>query len=324
MIEVRNLVKEFPGRRAVDDISFTVRKGEILGFLGPNGAGKTTTMRILTGFMPATGGQVTVGGHDVFDEPDETRRRLGYMPENVPLYPEMRVDEYLEFRARLRKVPASRRQAQIGRAMEMCRVTDRRRQVIGTLSKGYRQRVGLADALVGQPEYLVLDEPTVGLDPKQIREVRSLVRELGRDHTILLSTHILPEVEMTCSRVIIIDNGKIVAQDTTEALRAAQQASTEVVVHARLPMPDGGASTSPVPAAREALMGLPGVLAVTVEDDAAVAKLRIKAGGKDDVREGIFRLAVAKGWVLLEMRREALSLEDIFVKLTESPEPGEA
>ncbi|HEV8325739.1 MAG TPA: ABC transporter ATP-binding protein [Myxococcota bacterium] len=324
MIEVRNLVKEFPGRRAVDDISFTVRKGEILGFLGPNGAGKTTTMRILTGFMPATGGQVTVGGHDVFDEPDETRRRLGYMPENVPLYPEMRVDEYLEFRARLRKVPASRRQAQIGRAMEMCRVTDRRRQVIGTLSKGYRQRVGQADALVGQPEYLVLDEPTVGLDPKQIREVRSLVRELGRDHTILLSTHILPEVEMTCSRVIIIDNGKIVAQDTTEALRAAQQASTEVVVHARLPMPDGGASTSPVPAAREALMGLPGVLAVTVEDDAAVAKLRIKAGGKDDVREGIFRLAVAKGWVLLEMRREALSLEDIFVKLTESPEPGEA
>jgi len=322
MIEVKNLVKEFPGRRAVDGVSFQVQTGEILGFLGPNGAGKTTTMRILTGFMPPTSGQASIAGHDVFDESDECRRRVGYLPENVPLYPEMRVEEYLTFRARLHKVGVAKRPRAVARAMELCRVADRRRSVIGTLSKGYRQRVALADALVGEPEILILDEPTVGLDPKQIRDVRALIRDLGREHTILLSTHILPEVEMICGRVIIIDNGKIVAQDTTEALRAAQAASAEILVHARLPAPSG--DTAPATVARGQLAAVAGVVGVTVEDDGAPAKFRVKVAGKEDVREAIFRLAVERGWVLLEMRREAQSLEDIFVKLTAGTPAAEA
>src|SRR5471030_84371 len=211
MIEVSNLTKRYAGRTAVSDISFTVARGEIVGLLGPNGAGKSTTMRILSSFMPATSGTVRVAGYDVFHDSVEVRRRIGFMPENNPLYPEMRVREYLKFRARLKGLGWKKSRERVTTVMEQCDLTDVSKRIIGQLSKGYRQRVGLADALVHEPELIILDEPTIGLDPNQIRSVRQLIKDLGRSHTVLISTHILSEVEMTCSRVLIMKGGKIVA-----------------------------------------------------------------------------------------------------------------
>jgi ABC-2 type transport system ATP-binding protein len=225
VIEVDHLTKVFSGRKAVDNISFTVQKGEILGFLGPNGAGKTTTMRILTCFMPATDGTARVAGYDVFEESLEVRRRIGYLPENPPLYPEMSVLSYLQFVAKIKGAPSSQRKSMVDDVMQKCAIGDVGHRVINKLSKGYKQRVGLAQALLNNPEVLILDEPTIGLDPKQIFEVRSLIKSLAGDHTVILSTHILPEVSMTCNRVVIIHNGKVVAMDTPEGLTNQMKAT---------------------------------------------------------------------------------------------------
>jgi ABC-2 type transport system ATP-binding protein len=236
VIHVRNLTKYYGDYAAVRDVSFDVERGQIVGFLGPNGAGKTTTMRILAGFLTATSGQANIAGCDVFWDPVRARRQIGYLPENCPLYPEMRAVEYLRFRAGLKGLHGGRARQRINYVLERCWLTDVRRQLIGTLSKGYRQRVGLADALLGDPPVLILDEPTVGLDPAQIRATRQLIRELGKEHTILLSTHILPEVEMTCDRVIIIHRGRVVASSALAdlareaGLRSQQQTLEEMFV----------------------------------------------------------------------------------------------
>ena len=239
MIKVENLTKRYAGQAAIRDLNFEVGKGEVMGFLGPNGAGKTTTMRILAGFMPATSGRASIAGFDIFEQSLQARTRLGYMPENVPLYSDMRVTEYLEYRAALKGVPHRRIAERVGDVKELCGVKDVERKIIGALSKGYRQRVGLADALLHEPDLLILDEPTIGLDPNQIRQVRELIKNLGRQHTILLSTHILPEVEMTCSRVIIIHKGRIEACDTPENLLAKLRQAGGVVLEARVGKDNG-------------------------------------------------------------------------------------
>src|SRR5271167_1500887 len=235
MIEVSNLTKRYAGRTAVADISFTVARGEIVGLLGPNGAGKSTTMRILSCFMPATSGTARVAGFDVFHQSDETRKRIGYMPENNPLYPEMRVREYLKFRARLKGLGWRKSRERVATVMEQCGLTDVGRRIVGQLSKGYKQRVGLADALVHEPELIILDEPTIGLDPHQIRAVRQLIKSLAQKHTVLISTHILPEVEMTCSRVLIMLNGRILAADTPENLRRLMAGSSQIIAEIGAP-----------------------------------------------------------------------------------------
>jgi ABC-2 type transport system ATP-binding protein len=234
MIKVENLTKRYAGHTAIKDLSFEVGKGEIMGFLGPNGAGKSTTMRILSSFMPPTSGRASIAGYDVFEQSLQARAHLGYMPENVPLYSEMRVTEYLDYRAALKGVPHRRIAERVGDVKELCGLKDVEKKLIGSLSKGYRQRVGLADALVHEPDLLILDEPTSGLDPNQIRLVRDLIRNLGKQHTILLSTHILPEVEMTCSRVIIINKGRIEACDTPENLLHEIRTAGGVVLEAKV------------------------------------------------------------------------------------------
>ncbi len=233
MIKVENLTKRYAGHTAVKDLSFEVGKGEIMGFLGPNGAGKSTTMKILSSFMPATSGRASIAGYDVFEQSLQARAHLGYMPENVPLYTEMRVTEYLDYRAALKGVPHRRINERVGDVKELCGLKEVEKKLIGSLSKGFRQRVGLADALVHEPDLLILDEPTSGLDPNQIRQVRDLIKNLGKQHTILLSTHILPEVEMTCSRVIIINKGRIEACDTPENLLGEIRTATGVVLEAK-------------------------------------------------------------------------------------------
>jgi ABC-2 type transport system ATP-binding protein len=305
MIHVENLHKRFGAQTALSGVSFDVERGEILGFLGPNGAGKTTTMRILSCFLPATSGVAVVGGFDVFSQPVEVRRALGYLPESVPVYPEMRVNEYLDFRARLKRVGRGERPRRVADVIGKCGLGDVSRRLIGTLSKGYRQRVGLADALVANPPLLILDEPTVGLDPNQIREVRALIRELGREHTILLSTHILPEVEMVCGRVIIIHQGQVVAQDTPSRLREQLEGQGRVIVDVR-----GGGTREEVAAALGRLAGVQKVSA----GDGTRCVLDVEPGR--DVREDVFRAVVAAGWTLVELRTEAMTLEDIFARLT--------
>ncbi|HLW35244.1 MAG TPA: ABC transporter ATP-binding protein, partial [Chthoniobacterales bacterium] len=239
MIKVENLTKRYAGHTAIRDLNFEVGQGEIMGFLGPNGAGKTTTMRILAGFMPATSGRASIAGFDVFDQSLQARSHLGYMPENVPLYNDMRVTEYLDYRAALKGVPHRRVAERVGDVKELCGLREVERKLISALSKGYRQRVGLADALLNEPDLLILDEPTIGLDPNQIRQVRELIKNLGKQHTILLSTHILPEVEMTCSRVIIIHKGKIEACDTPDNLLAQLRQAGGVIVEAKTGSDDG-------------------------------------------------------------------------------------
>jgi len=308
MIAIENLTKRYVDTCAIEDLSFKVEEGEILGFLGPNGAGKTTTLRILTGFLQPTSGRARVAGFDVVADSLEVRKRIGYLPENVPLYPEMRVEEYLGFRAAIRRVPRNRRKSSVERAMELCGLTDHRHRLIGVLSKGYRQRVGLADALVHSPPILILDEPTVGLDPNQIREVRGLIKELGKDHTVILSTHILPEVEMVCSRVAIIARGKLVAEGPPDQLRERLQGEGRIVVELRAPESE----------AREALERLDGVRWVKERGPGGEFELGVSRGA--DPREAIFRLAVARGWVLLGLRRDTASLEEVFARLTTEEE----
>ena len=307
MIEVQHVTKRYGSLTAVDDISFRVERGEILGFLGPNGAGKTTTMRILTGYLPATEGRVQVAGFDVFDQPIEAKRRTGYLPETPPLYPEMTVAEYLQFIARINGVPAGDRQAQIGSAMERTAITDMGDRYCGRLSKGYRQRVGLAQAILHNPDVLILDEPTAGLDPRQIIETRKLITELAGDHTIILSTHILPEVSQTCQRVVIINRGRVVAVDTPDNLTARLQGSQTLY----LQVDTRGAD--PIPA----LEGLAGVVGVTLADQRdGVAGYYVDSGRGDDIRRELARTVITNGWGLLELRPQQMSLEDIFLQLT--------
>ncbi|MCX6996862.1 MAG: ATP-binding cassette domain-containing protein [Kiritimatiellaeota bacterium] len=306
MIEVRHLTKRYAGCTAVADVSFTVAKGEVVGFLGPNGAGKTTTLRMLACYLPASQGEARVVGFDVFRHSLEVRRRIGYLPESTPLYPEMRVDEYLQFRARLKGLPARRRRERVGEVKELCGLTDVGHRIVGQLSKGYRQRVGLADALVHDPELVILDEPTIGLDPNQIRHVRDLIKSLAPRHTVLLSTHILAEVELTCQRVLIINRGQIVAADTPDKLRTRLQGGREVVAEIR------GSKSEIAPQ----LYQLPGVARVTADAAGEWTQFRVECSGHEDIRQLLFEAAARNGWSLRELRQEKQSLEDIFAALT--------
>jgi len=317
LITVEHLTKRYAAVTAVDDVSFAVDQREVLGFLGPNGAGKTTTLRVLTGYLTATAGTVVVDGHDVFQRPEAVKRAIGYLPENVPLYPEMRVDEYLRYRAALKKVARTDRPAAIDRAIASCGIGDVRRRIVGQLSKGYRQRVGLADALLADPKILILDEPTIGLDPNQIRQVRELIRELGREHTVILSSHILPEVEAVCSRVLIINKGRIVGQGRPADLRAGVEGKSAKIT-AEVRDPDGLA-----PAALAAIDGVRGVGDPQPSGEGLVS-FEIDADPGPAVRERIFDAAVAGGFKLLGLASKAISLEDIFVEITteEDAEPA--
>ncbi len=310
MIKVENLTKRYAGQAAIRDLNFEVGKGEIMGFLGPNGAGKTTTMRILAGFMPATSGRASIAGFDIFEQSLQARTRLGYMPENVPLYSDMRVTEYLEYRAALKGVPHRRIAERVGDVKELCGVKDVERKIIGALSKGYRQRVGLADALLHEPDLLILDEPTIGLDPNQIRQVRELIKNLGRQHTILLSTHILPEVEMTCSRVIIIHKGRIEACDTPENLLGKLRQAGGVVLEAKVGKDDGAEELKKISAVRD--------VTTDVDGEWNVFSLRVESGA--DVREEVFRLATARHWTVRELTQRRATLEDVFVEITHADE----
>jgi len=313
MIEVQNLSKRYPTRLAVDDVTFSVREGEIVGFLGPNGAGKTTTMRVLTGFLPPSAGTARVAGHDVVSQSKAARASLGYLPESAATYPEMRVREYLAFRARLEGVPGGLVRGRVQEALDRCLLSEVAGRKIENLSKGFRQRTALAGALVHQPPVLILDEPTIGLDPVQIIKIRETIRELGKNRSVLLSTHILPEVEAVCDRVLIIDRGRIVAEGTPSELRGKLAGSPVIRVAIR-----------GVVAAREALAALPGVAAVEVEETSDETRVRLSCAPEADPREDVFRLAVQKGWVLRELGREAMTLEDVFVRLTRHDEAAPA
>jgi ABC-2 type transport system ATP-binding protein len=308
LIEVQDLTKSFGEKTAVDGISFSVNKGEILGFLGPNGAGKTTTMRVLTGYLPATHGTAKIAGFDVFDDSMEVRRRIGYLPENPPLYFDMTVSGYLDFVARIKNVPAEKRAQRVEAAMEMAKITEQRDQLIKRLSRGFRQRVGLAQAIVHDPDVIILDEPTVGLDPKQIIEVRHLIKGLAGNHTIILSTHILPEVSMTCDRVIIINNGKIVAVDTPSNLTLQLKGGERIRIEAQAP-------EQPL---RETLQKIPGTQKVQIESLGSSGRMIavVEARQGQDLRSQIAAKIVGQGWPLYELRGENLSLEEIFLQLT--------
>ena len=311
MIEVSNLTKDYGTVVAVREISFSVDKGEIVGFLGPNGAGKSTTLRILAGFLGATSGHVRIAGHDIAAAPLAARRALGYMPESAPLYPELRVAEYLLFRARLKEVPRTKQQAAIGSAMERAGVAHMASTVIGHLSKGYRQRVALADALVSDPPLLILDEPTAGLDPNQIREVRALIKDLGSERTVLLSTHILSEVEATCERAIVIDRGRLVAEGSLEELRARQHSSS-LSVRVR----------DPLARAEAAISAISGLSLRSVESDEAGAGRRTlhvvssEASDAEAAIEALVRALTDAGIGIHALIPEQASLEQVFSALT--------
>ena len=307
MIEVQHLSKRYGRVTAVDDVSFRVERGEILGFLGPNGAGKTTTMRILTGYMPATEGRATVAGFDIFDKPVEAKRRIGYLPETPPLYPDMTVREYLDFVARIKGVPSKEKKERVTTVMQRTHVDDMADRHCSKLSKGYRQRVGLAQALIHNPEVLILDEPTAGLDPKQIIETRDLIRGLAGDHTIVLSTHILPEVAQTCQRVVIINKGRVAAIDTPDNLTARLRGAETLYVQ----LDAGGAD------AASALTALPGVTRVTMSERRnALEGFEVESERGQDIRREIARTIVNRGWGLLELRPMRMSLEEVFLQVT--------
>lgn len=319
MIEVRHLTKFFGATVAVDRISFEVGKGQVVGFLGPNGAGKSTTLRMLACYLSPTAGDISIGGFDTFAQSEQVRQILGYLPENCPLYPEMRVEDYLGFRASLRRLDRATRRRRIEYVVDRCWLSKVRRRPIGHLSKGYRQRVGLADALLHEPAVLILDELTIGLDPVQIIETRKLIKELGGQHTVLLSTHILPEVQAVCERAIIIVGGRIAAQGTPQELRESLQTSSRVVVECR----------GPAPAVRAALIAVSGVTDVEIAGSSLdptqlTAAVTMRQG--NDLREQIGRVIAGNGWPLRELRRENATLEELFVHVTSAPparDPGE-
>ena len=309
MIEVQHLTKRYGRVTAVDDLTFKVERGEILGFLGPNGAGKTTTMRILTGYMPATDGKAVVAGFDVFDQPIEAKRRTGYLPETPPLYTDMTVREYLQFVARIktRGMSSSERKHRVEDSMRRTRIADMATRHCGKLSKGYRQRVGLAQAILHNPEVLILDEPTAGLDPKQIIETRQLIKDLAGTHTIVLSTHILPEVSQTCDRVVIINKGRVVAVDTPANLTARLRGSETMY----LQVDAAGQDAEPI------LRAVPGVLNLSlVEAHEGVMAYEISSDRERDIRRDLARTVVSNNWGLLELRPSRMSLEEIFLSLT--------
>lgn len=307
MIEVDHLSKYYGPVTAIQDLSFRVEPGEILGLLGPNGAGKTTTMRILTGFMPASSGRAVVAGYDVFAQPLEVRKRVGYLPENVPLYREMTVRDYLHFVAEVKGISRRERTRAVGEVSELCGVQEMERRLIGNLSKGYRQRVGLAQALLNNPPVLILDEPTVGLDPRQIIDIRQTIKSLRHEHTVILSTHILPEVSMTCDRVVIINGGQVVAVDTPERLTERTQPYRSI--HLEVQGPD------------EAVLGhlqaLPGVLTVAKNgaNPSGATAYTLTTTKDRDMRAEVAQAIVQQGWQLLELRAVRLSLEEVFVQL---------
>jgi ABC-2 type transport system ATP-binding protein len=306
MIEVEQLTKRYGPVTAIQDVSFTVGKGQIVGFLGPNGAGKSTTMKILSCFMPASGGTARVAGYDVFTHSLEVRRRIGYLPENAPLYPDLPVAAYLDFVAEIKGVPRAERKRRVGEVVERCFITGMERRMIGKLSKGYRQRVGVAQALLGDPDVLILDEPTIGLDPRQITEIRALIKSLAGQHTVILSTHILPEVSMVCDGVIIINQGRIVAQGTQTELVA------QVFPTARLEVQVSG----PADAVGAALRALPGVMRVEPMPprDGAAAFL-VESPRERDVRGELVQAVTARGWRLLELHQVGMSLEEVFIRI---------
>lgn len=310
MIDVSGLSKRFGPVRALDGVSFRVEEGEILGFLGPNGAGKSTTMRILSGYIDGDEGSVRVCGLDVRTRSLDVRRSIGYLPEAVPLYPEMRISEYLRFRARIKGIPRVRRRAAIARSLDRAGISDVRRRIVGTLSRGYRQRVGVADALLGDPRVLILDEPTVGLDPEQVRQFRQLLMDVGKDRTVILSTHILSEVELVCSTVAIIDRGRIVASGTVDEIRGRIGSSERIVAEI----------AGPAVEIRGALEGDPRVGRVRIQEGTPFHRVRIDPRVGDDLREDVFRLAKERGWSLRELRREIVLLEDAFIDILRTEE----
>jgi ABC-2 type transport system ATP-binding protein len=314
MIEVQNLTKRYGPTLAVSDVSFEVQKGEILGFLGPNGAGKTTTMRVITGYIPASDGHVRVAGFDVQDEPLEAKKRTGYLPENPPVYPDMTVKEYLSFVARIKGVARRDIKKRVDEVSEKCAVTDVMNRQIGKLSKGYRQRVGLAQALIHNPDVLVLDEPTSGLDPKQIIETRELIKGLAGQHTVVLSTHILPEVSKTCQRVVVINGGKIVAVGTPDELTRRLTGFETIMITVE----------GPAAEIMDKLQRVSGVSMVEPRDaSGAMVTLEVHAEKGHDVRSELARSVVESQWKLLELTTSGMSLEDIFLKLT-TKDVGEA
>ncbi|NLX07177.1 MAG: ATP-binding cassette domain-containing protein [Phycisphaerae bacterium] len=304
MIEVKNLTKYYGPTLAIDNISFSIEQGQIVGFLGPNGAGKTTTIRVLTCFMPATSGSATIAGHDVFSESLEVRQRIGYLPESVPFYPEMRVREYLQFRGQLRDMEKGKLKQRIGYVSERCWLSDVFNRPIGQLSKGFRQRLGLADALLHDPDVLILDEPTVGLDPTQIRATRQLIKDLGERHTILLSSHILPEVEAVCKQTIIISGGRIVAKGSIEDLRRQIREHSRLIVELK----------GPKDSIESSIRGIESVKSIDVTPTDGYLRLAIEVAERSDPRERIYELASRNKWSLREMRLEVATLEDFFVR----------
>ncbi|MGH9526015.1 MAG: ATP-binding cassette domain-containing protein [Terriglobales bacterium] len=311
MLEVQHLSKSYGPFLAVSDLNFNARKGEILGFLGPNGAGKTTTMRMITGYLPPSEGQVTVDGVVLQDKPIEAKRRTGYLPELPPLYPELTAEDYLRFVAQLKGIPGREIAAKVDRACQRCALADVRHRIIGRLSKGYRQRVGIAQAILAEPPLLILDEPTAGLDPRQIIETRELIRGLSGEHTIILSTHILSEAATTCDRVLIIRSGRLVAVDTPANLTHRLKKTDTLLLEVR----------GPAAAARAALAAVPGVTSVSIAPALpgapaqAPARLQVESEGAD-VREALARAVVSAGWGLLELKPVEVSLEEIFLSLT--------
>jgi ABC-2 type transport system ATP-binding protein len=319
MIEVEDLTKNYGTLEALKGVSFRIDKGEVVGFLGPNGAGKTTTMRILTCFMPATSGRATVAGYDIFKESLGVRRHIGYLPENVPLYSEMTVTGYLKYISKIKGIPRNKRAERLEVALESCSLTERRNQIVGQLSKGYRQRVGLAQALIHEPDVIILDEPTAGLDPRQIIEIRELIKELGKEHTIILSTHILPEASMTCERVLVISNGRItgdvrLAEGRIVFVDTGDAEATEFGDTRTLYLEVAG----PAEAVETALAQIPNVSYIERQDlDQSINPIfHLNYGLESDIRPEIASTIVQNGWNLLEMRPVQMTLEEIFLRLT--------
>ncbi len=324
MISVKDLTKKYARSTAVDHISFEVQKGEVVGFLGPNGAGKTTTMRILTCFLPPTEGTAKVAGFDVLEQPLEVKKRIGYLPESPPIYPEMDTAEYLTFVGRLKGLPGSELRRRVDDVCERCRISDVKKKLLGKLSKGYRQRVGLAQAIIHNPEVLILDEPTAGLDPKQINETRDLIRTLAGDHTIILSTHILSEVEQTCEKVIIINKGRLMATDSVENLQNRARAGESVLVE--VAGRNGALDPQAVIQRLQQVAGVSRVL--SKEGRAERAVFEVESQQSQSIRGDLARAIVESGWDLNELRPASASLEEIFLQLTEEqkevqPEPAE-
>ena len=314
MIEIRNLVKYYGDILAVNDVTFTVQKGEILGFLGPNGAGKTTTMNILTGFLSATSGTVTINGHDILENPQEAKKCIGYLPEMPPLYLDMTVIEFLRFVSELKGVTKETRIRQLAEIMKLTRITDVANRLVKNLSKGYRQRVGIAQALVGNPEVLVLDEPTVGLDPKQIIEIRNLIKELGKRHTVILSSHILPEVQAVCERVVIINKGAIAAIDTPEGLSRKMAKTSKIQICVEGPSRDIIQKLRLIPGVRNA--------EIFQEKDNGLNIYNIENDPEHDVRKPIFFDMARSSWPIIEMKSMDPTLEEIFLQVTGSSQQG--